>query len=83
MNVVRKIPQPDLDLRPNLTDCSENKVSGYLSLNSKNMFYPTPYPRACPVTPLLPISHLLVPASLSAEDVPNTRAVPIHVQRLF
>ena len=72
IQIVGQIPQPNLCLRPDQPNRPENQVPRSHRLHPKHMFHPTPNPRSCPISLLLPLRQLLMLTTLPLKMLPKS-----------
>ena len=70
IQIVGQIPQPNLRLRPDQPNRSDDQVPRSHRLHPKDMFHPTPNPRSRPIPLLLPLRQLLMLTSLALKMLP-------------
>ncbi len=72
IQIVGQIPQPNLRLRPDQPNRSDDQVPRSHRLYPKDMFHPTPNPRSRPIPLLLPLRQLLMLTTLPLKMIPKS-----------
>src|SRR4030065_405125 len=72
IQIVGQIPQPNLRLRSDQPNRSDDQVPRSHRLYPKDMFHPTPNPRSRPIPLLLPLRQLLMLTALALKMLPKS-----------
>ena len=76
IQIVDQIPQPNLRLRPDQPNRSDDQVPRPHRLHPKNMFHPTPNPGSRPIPFLLSLRQLLMLTPLPLKMLPKSTPPP-------
>src|SRR4030042_1123635 len=79
---VGKVPQPNLRLRPDQPNRSDDQAPRPHRLDPEHMFHPTPDPGSCPIPSLLSLRQFLMLTPLTLKMLPKS-VLPQSLQLLL